>query len=101
MLTVVTVVALLFGFAIGSFLNVVLTRVPRGESIVFPGSHCRACGRALSWWENIPVVSYAALHGRCRSCHAPIGVRYVLVEIGCGLAAAAAVQCWPLMRVKS
>jgi prepilin signal peptidase PulO-like enzyme (type II secretory pathway) len=97
-LSVVTVVALLFGFAIGSFLNVVLTRVPRGESIVYPGSHCRVCGRVLSWWENVPVVSWLALHGRCRTCHAPIGVRYVLVELGMGIAAATAVQCWPLMR---
>lgn len=101
MLTVVTTVALLFGCAIGSFLNVVLTRVPRGESVVSPGSHCRSCGRMLTWWENIPVISWIALRGRCRTCHAPIGARYVLVELGCGLAAAAAVQCLPLVRGKS
>ena len=97
MQSVVTVMALLFGCAFGSFLNVVITRIPRGESIVYPGSHCRSCGRALAWWENVPVLSWLALRGRCRTCHAPIGARYVLVELGTGLAAAAAVRWLPVL----
>ncbi len=93
-----TVLGLVIGCAIGSFLNVVLTRVPKGESVVFPGSHCRSCGRSLEWWENVPVLSWLALRGRCRTCHKPIGVRYILVELGCGAAAAAAVTCLPMVR---
>lgn len=80
-----TVIGLLFGLAFGSFLNVVLTRVPRGESIATPRSRCRACGRSLAWFENVPVVSYLALGGRCRTCRAPIGVRYLVVELAAGL----------------
>lgn len=82
--------ALGFGLAFGSFLNVVLTRLPRGESVVSPGSHCRSCGRALAWFDNIPVASWILLRGRCRRCHARIPVRYVLVELTAGLACAAA-----------
>lgn len=82
------------GLAVGSFLNVALTRLPRGESVVAPGSHCRSCGRALAWFDNLPVVSWVALRGRCRRCHARIPARYVLVELGTGLAAAAAAARW-------
>jgi len=90
------VIALLFGCVFGSFLNVVITRIPRHESVVYPASHCRSCGRALSWWENIPVASYIALGGRCRTCRAPIGIRHLLVELGSGLIAAVAVRWLPL-----
>ena len=69
------------GLVIGSFLNVVIARVPHEESIVRPGSRCPRCGHALSWYENIPVFSYLALRGRCRSCKATISARYPLVEI--------------------
>jgi leader peptidase (prepilin peptidase) / N-methyltransferase len=72
--------ATLFGAIIGSFLNVCIHRVPRGASIVWPGSACPRCGRALSWFENIPVVSYVCLLGRCRTCRAPISPRYPVVE---------------------
>ncbi len=75
-----TVLAALLGLAFGSFLNVCLSRWPEGESIVTPRSHCRHCGHALAWWENIPLVSWIALRGRCRSCRAWIGWRYVIVE---------------------
>lgn len=78
-------VAEAFSFALGacvaSFLNVVIWRVPRGESIVSPPSHCPRCGAAIRWWQNIPVVSWFALRGRCAACKAPISPRYVLVEI--------------------
>lgn len=87
-------VALLLGLAAGSFVNVVISRAPKGESLVAPGSHCRSCGRPLRWWENVPVVSYAALGGRCRTCGAPIGMRYLVVELAAGLAAAAAAAAW-------
>lgn len=76
----VTLFAGLFGLAFGSFLNVVATRWPQGESVVRPGSHCRKCERILAWWENVPVLSWLALRGRCRTCGVSIGVRYVLVE---------------------
>lgn len=73
----------LLGLAVGSFLNVVIWRVPRDESVVHPRSHCPACGAPISAADNIPVLSWALLRGRCRSCGARIGVRYPLVELGC------------------
>lgn len=75
------VIAALAGLAFGSFLNVCISRWPNGESIVLPRSHCRSCGRGLAWWENIPLVSWIALLGRCRTCKANIGWRYPLVEL--------------------
>lgn len=72
--------ATLFGALIGSFLNVCIHRLPRGTSIVWPASACPKCGRALSWFENIPIVSYAFLRGRCRTCRTPISPRYPIVE---------------------
>ena len=72
--------AALFGAIIGSFLNVCIHRLPRDTSIVWPASACPTCGRALSWFENIPIVSYAFLLGRCRTCRAPISMRYPIVE---------------------
>jgi len=79
-----TVFAGLLGLAFGSFLNVCLSRWPAGESVVSPRSHCRHCGRTLAWWENLPLVSWLALRGRCRTCHAWIGWRYPLVELAVG-----------------
>jgi leader peptidase (prepilin peptidase)/N-methyltransferase len=75
-----TLVAGAFGAVGGSFLNVCIYRLPRGTSIVWPGSACPHCGRALSWFENIPIVSYLALLGRCRSCGATISPRYPTIE---------------------
>lgn len=76
----VTAFAASFGLAFGSFLNVCITRWPEGESIAFPRSHCRSCNRLLYWWENLPIVSWLALRGRCRTCHRRIGWRYPVVE---------------------
>jgi leader peptidase (prepilin peptidase)/N-methyltransferase len=76
-----TIFAGLLGLAFGSFLNVCLSRWPQGESIVTPRSHCRSCNRTLAWWENIPLASWLALRGRCRTCRAWIGWRYPLVEL--------------------
>jgi leader peptidase (prepilin peptidase)/N-methyltransferase len=73
-------VAGLFGAVIGSFLNVVIMRWPAGESIVFPGSHCPRCSAPIRPADNIPVLSWLALRGRCRDCREPISVRYPLVE---------------------
>jgi leader peptidase (prepilin peptidase)/N-methyltransferase len=75
-----TILAALLGLAFGSFLNVCLSRWPEGESVVKPRSHCRKCARTLAWWENIPLMSWLALRGRCRTCGAWIGWRYPLVE---------------------
>nr|WP_321465093.1 prepilin peptidase [uncultured Desulfobulbus sp.] len=76
----------LLGVVVGSFLNVVILRLPRADaSIVFPGSHCPQCGHPLSWWENIPLLSFLLLKGRCRSCRAPISWQYPLVEAAMGL----------------
>ena len=82
--TFVTVFAGLLGLAFGSFLNVCATRWPEEESAAKGRSQCRSCGRTLAWWENIPLVSWLALRGRCRTCHAPIGWRYPLVELAVG-----------------
>jgi leader peptidase (prepilin peptidase)/N-methyltransferase len=75
------VAAGLFGAVIGSFLNVVVHRVPSGESLVSPGSHCPACGAAVRPYDNIPIVSWLILRGRCRDCSAAIAARYPLVEL--------------------
>jgi len=84
-MTVPIVFAMAVGLAFGSFLNVALSRLPRGESLVRPPSHCEGCGRRLAWWENIPVASYLALGGRCRACRRSIGLRHLLVEMVSGL----------------
>jgi leader peptidase (prepilin peptidase)/N-methyltransferase len=73
----------LLGLVVGSFLNVVIYRVPRDESIVTPRSSCPACGASIRERDNIPVVSWLVLHGRCRDCRAPISARYPLVELAC------------------
>jgi leader peptidase (prepilin peptidase)/N-methyltransferase len=75
------VVAGVFGAMIGSFLNVCIYRLPLRRSIVFPGSACGSCGHMLAWFENVPVVSYLILRGRCRACRAAISLRYPLVEL--------------------
>ncbi len=81
MITVIpVVVAAMFGAIIGSFLNVCVYRLPRGRSVVWPASACGSCGRQLSWYENIPVLSFVVLGGRCRSCHASISIRYPVIE---------------------
>jgi leader peptidase (prepilin peptidase)/N-methyltransferase len=71
----------LAGLMIGSFLNVCIYRLPRRESIVWPASHCTACERHLSWFENIPLVSWLVLRGRCRTCGQRISIVYPLVEL--------------------
>lgn len=77
--------AFLFGIVFGSFLNVCIYRIPRDLSVVTPRSFCPECGRQLSWTENIPILSYFTLRGRCRGCRQSIGLRYPLVEVATGL----------------
>ena len=84
-------VAGLFGAVIGSFLNVIAHRVPRGESLVSPGSRCPACGTPVKPHDNVPVVSWLVLRGRCRNCGARISPRYPLVELVTALVFAAVV----------
>jgi len=86
------VFAVALGLVLGSFLNVVIYRLPRGESIAFPGSHCPHCGQPIKPRDNVPVVSYLLLAGKARCCQAPISPRYPLVEAIGGLLA------WTVMR---
>ena len=83
--------ALAPGLALGSFLNVVAARVPLRRSIVSPGSACMSCGHELSWYENIPLLSYVVLRGRCRSCGEHIPLRYPAVEVAAALLVAGCV----------
>ena len=91
LLPLAPVIAGVFGLLVGSFLNVVLYRVPKGESVVFPPSRCPACGHPLRPLENIPVLSWIVLGGRCSACRASISIRYPLVELLTGAAFALAV----------
>lgn len=75
----------LLGLAVGSFLNVVIYRAPRGESLVRPRSHCPRCGHEIENRDNVPVLSWVLLRGRCRNCGEPISVRYPLVELATAL----------------
>lgn len=76
----VELIGFLFGLFFGSFLNVCIVRVPRGESVVRPRSHCMSCGRVVRWWDNLPVLSWVLLRGKCRDCGARISWRYPVVE---------------------
>lgn len=77
------VIALVFvlGASIGSFTNVLILRLPASESVVRPRSRCPVCGRPLAWYENLPILSWIALRGRCRTCRTPISIQYPLVEL--------------------
>lgn len=93
----VTVYVFVVGAAVGSFLNVLIYRLPREISIVMtPPSSCPSCSTPIRWFDNIPLVSWLVLRGRCRACRAPISVRYPLVEATAGLMAVAAVVRWGL-----
>jgi leader peptidase (prepilin peptidase)/N-methyltransferase len=85
------VLAGVLGLLVGSFLNVVIHRLPRGESVVSPGSHCPRCNRGIRWYENVPLLSWILLGGRCRGCRARISLRYPAVEALTGALFAAVV----------
>jgi leader peptidase (prepilin peptidase)/N-methyltransferase len=92
---IVAAPAALFGLLIGSFLNVVAWRLPRGESLVAPGSHCPACDAPVRPYDTVPVLSWLLLRGRCRACHGAISARYPIVEaVTAGLYAAVIVARW-------
>jgi len=76
----------IFGLCVGSFLNVCIHRLPKGQSVVTPRSRCPGCGKPIAAWDNVPLFSYLLLRGRCRRCRAPISVQYPLVELLTGLA---------------
>jgi leader peptidase (prepilin peptidase)/N-methyltransferase len=77
----VFVLIFIFGLVIGSFLNVCIYRMPRNESLVFPGSRCVFCKKPIPWYDNIPLLSYLMLRARCRACHEKISFRYFAVEL--------------------
>jgi leader peptidase (prepilin peptidase)/N-methyltransferase len=83
-----------FGLVIGSFVNVCIYRLPRHESIIFPGSHCPRCGKAVRPYDNIPVLSFLWLRGKCRFCRQPISLQYPLVELLAALAFYASAAEW-------
>ena len=84
-------IASLFGLLVGSFLNVVIHRLPLGQSIAFPASHCPRCEVAIKPWHNVPVLSFVWLRGRCRECEVAIGFRYPAIELLTGVLFAAIV----------
>ncbi|WP_420850276.1 prepilin peptidase [Oryzomonas sagensis] len=84
-LLVLTLFIFAFGLVVGSFLNVCISRMPRNESVVFPPSHCPLCKYRIRWFDNIPLLSYLWLRGRCRGCGAHISLQYPLVELLNGL----------------
>ena len=85
----------LFGACVGSFTNVVVWRLPRQESVVFPGSHCPKCGHAIRWHDNLPVLGWLLLRGRCRDCAAGISWRYPAVEVLSAGLWMSALLVWP------
>lgn len=84
-LTEIAIVVFIFGAMIGSFLNVVIYRIPKGESIVFPASKCQSCQTPLKWYHNIPVFSWIVLGGKCGFCKEKISVQYPVVEFLTGI----------------
>jgi leader peptidase (prepilin peptidase)/N-methyltransferase len=82
------------GSVVGSFLNVLIYRVPRRVSIVSPGSACPSCGTAIRWYDNVPLLSWIALRARCRKCGAPISIRYPAVEAAAGLIAVLSIHTY-------
>jgi len=91
-----TFAVFVFGALVGSFLNVCIHRIPSGESIAFPASHCPHCHEPIRPYDNIPIVSYLVLRGRCRNCAAGIALRYPLVEMLGGIAAVSSIYAYGL-----
>ena len=84
----------IIGAVLGSFYNVLIYRIPRGMSIIYPPSHCPKCNAPIRWYDNIPIISYILLRGRCRNCKGKISVRYPLVELSSGLLAVMCYAKW-------
>ncbi len=81
----IAIIVFIFGIMIGSFLNVVIYRIPKGESIVFPSSKCQSCQKSLKWWHNIPIFSWLFLRGKCYFCKEKISAQYPIVEFLTGM----------------
>lgn len=79
--TYLLILSFIIGLCFGSFFNVLIYRLPRKESIVFPPSHCPNCNYKIKWYENIPVLSYIFLRGKCSNCSKPISIRYPIIEL--------------------
>lgn len=92
---------LVLGLLFGSFFNVCIYRIPAGQALSFPGSHCYSCGTPIRWYDNLPVLSYLLLRGRCRVCRAPFSPRYALIELLTGVLFCTVFLryglCWPLL----
>ena len=82
-----TLTVFIFGAMIGSFLNVVIYRIPKGENIAYPASHCQSCQTPLKAWHNIPIFSWLYLKGKCHFCQEKIAIQYPLIELGTGIMA--------------
>ena len=82
---IISIFTFIFGTLVGSFLNVVILRLPQNESIVLPASHCPDCEGSIQWYDNVPLVSFILLRGRCRLCSNPISWQYPIVELAMGL----------------
>ena len=78
-------IVFIYGLLIGSFTNVLIYRLPRNENIAFPSSHCPSCKRKLKWYDNIPLLSYIFLRGKCRYCNEKISIQYPIIEIFNGI----------------
>lgn len=83
--TYILIIFFILGSIMGSFYHVVATRLSNDESIIFPGSHCPKCNHSLKWYENIPIISYILLQGKCSKCHSKIPISYFIVELMTGL----------------
>jgi len=92
----VQILVFVLGLILGSFYNVLIHRLPRGESVIAPRSRCPNCGAPIRWHDNIPLLSYILLRGRCRDCKKPISPRYPLVELTSGLLALLCYNKWGL-----
>lgn len=90
----ILILAFIFGTVVGSFLNVCIYRIPEGESIAVPASHCRTCKKPVAFYDNIPLISFMLLKGKCRSCGTPLSWQYPLVELASGLLSAACIVKW-------
>ena len=82
----INIIVFIFGSIVGSFLNVCIYRLPKGRSVIVPGSHCPNCGAKIRWFDNVPVLSYVLLAGKARCCRAKISLRYFIVEVLTGAA---------------
>ena len=92
-------IAFIFGTIIGSFLNVCIYRIPEGKSVIYPSSHCPECGKRIKWYDNIPVISYLILRGKCRNCGEKISIQYPLIEFLTGILTAGIVYRYGISSV--